>query len=132
MSTPELKKFVAAGVSPKVGRALVLVREFSQAELARRAGVGKNPAVISPCKVGKQRLGWAAGTLSRLMSGGRQLKLRQLLDILRATNVRPSRFFLIVENPDTPFLAWPLTEGELEAWIERAVQRALAGQPKSD
>ena len=98
--------------------------------LALLEGLLKERA-LTYCQL-EQRLGWAAGTLSRLMSGGRQIKLRQFLDILRATNVRPSRFFQIVENPDTPFLTWPLTEAELEAWIERAVQRALAGQPKSD
>ncbi|HSG40092.1 MAG TPA: helix-turn-helix domain-containing protein, partial [Thermoanaerobaculia bacterium] len=46
----------------------------------------------------EERLGWSSGSLSRLLSGGRELKLRQLLDILRVVGMRPSRFFVISEE----------------------------------
>lgn len=75
---------MAAGLSPNLGRALALVREFrglSQAELARRAGVGK-------------------GQQSRY-EGGRELpKLDSLSRLLKALRIGFLELFYIVRLLD--------------------------------
>jgi transcriptional regulator with XRE-family HTH domain len=83
-STPEQRKLVAAGLSPNVGRALALVREFrglSQAELARRAGLGKSQ-------------------ISKYLSGRELPKLDNLSKVLTALRIGFLELFYIVRLLD--------------------------------
>ncbi len=84
VSTPEHRKLVAAGLSPNVGRALALVREFrgfTQAELACRAGVGK-------------------GQQSRYESGRELPKLDSLSRLLTTLGIGFLELFYIVRLLD--------------------------------
>lgn len=98
----------------------------------------------------EERLSWSGGTLSRLLSGGRELKLRQLLGVLRAVGMRPSRFFVIAEEHVAiersldlratilnSIMSNGVTQGallsdeELEARIERVIYKLLASRKES-
>jgi transcriptional regulator with XRE-family HTH domain len=46
----------------------------------------------------EERLGWGAGTASRLMKGVRELRVEQLLAILDLAGMPASRFFAISER----------------------------------
>ena len=75
---------MASGLSPNVGRALALVREFrglSQAELARQAGIGKSQ-------------------LSKYQSGRELPKLDSLSKLLAALRIGFLELFYIVRLLD--------------------------------
>lgn len=94
------------------------------------------------------RLGWSSGAASRLLAGDRELRVRQLLAILKTIGMRPSKFFSLVEtaalHEDTlalraailrilssasePAEEEAITDAELDARIERMARRILASR----
>jgi transcriptional regulator with XRE-family HTH domain len=95
----------------------------------------------------EERLGWGAGTASRLLKGVRELRVEQLLAILDLAGMSASRFFGISERyanleealdvraailqafsgKDTPLgLATDeITDDELQTRIEEALRKML-------
>ncbi len=71
----------------------------------------------------ERELGWSVGTITRLMRGGLEFKLKHLLSILRVIHFSPARLFAV---------AYPYTRGESPA--EDRLQRLLEnmhGEPES-
>ena len=62
----------------------------------------------------ERELGWSVGTITRLMRGGLEFKLKHLLSILRVIHFSPARLFSV---------AYPYTRGENAA--EDRLQRLL-------
>ena len=69
----------------------------------------------------ERRMGFSnhSGYLSRLFHGSRELKLRQLLDILKALEIPPANFF----HAAYPH---PVEEGE-PARVQKALEHMFAG-----
>jgi hypothetical protein len=71
----------------------------------------------------ERELGWSVGTITRLMRGGLEFKLKHLLSILRVIHFSPARLFAV---------AYPFTKGDNPA--EDRLQRLLEnmhGEPES-
>lgn len=71
----------------------------------------------------ERELGWSVGTITRLMRGGLEFKLKHLLSILRVIHFSPARLFAV---------AYPFTRGDNPA--EDRLQRLLEnmhGEPES-
>jgi transcriptional regulator with XRE-family HTH domain len=71
----------------------------------------------------ERELGWSVGTITRLMRGGLEFKLKHLLSILRVIHFTPSRLFAV---------AYPFTKGDNPA--EDRLQRLLEnmhGEPET-
>src|SRR5258708_12801464 len=59
----------------------------------------------------ERELGWSVGTITRLMRGGLEFKLKHLLSILRVIHFSPARLFALAypsptcpNPPDTPLI----------------------------
>ena len=71
----------------------------------------------------ERELGWSVGTITRLMRGGLEFKLKHLLSILRVIHFSPARLFAV---------AYPFARGDNPA--EDRLQRLLEnmhGEPES-
>ncbi len=71
----------------------------------------------------ERELGWSVGTITRLMRGGLEFKLKHLLSILRVIHFSPARLFAV---------AYPFTRGDNPA--EDRLMRLLEnmhGEPES-
>jgi transcriptional regulator with XRE-family HTH domain len=71
----------------------------------------------------ERELGWSVGTITRLMRGGLEFKLKHLLSILRVIHFAPARLFVV---------AYPFTRGDNPA--EDRLQRLLEnmhGEPET-
>lgn len=71
----------------------------------------------------ERELGWSVGTITRLMRGGLEFKLKHLLSILRVIHFSPARLFVV---------AYPFTRGDNPA--EDRLQRLLEnmhGEPET-
>jgi transcriptional regulator with XRE-family HTH domain len=85
----------------------------------------------------ERELGWSVGTITRLMRGGLEFKLKHLLSILRVIHFSPSRLFAVAypfvkgDNPAEDRLQRLLENmhGEPEAW-ERSAASAAQPRPK--
>ncbi|HVR08343.1 MAG TPA: helix-turn-helix transcriptional regulator [Thermoanaerobaculia bacterium] len=71
----------------------------------------------------ERELGWSVGTITRLMRGGLEFKLKHLLSILRVIHFSPARLLAV---------AYPYTKGDSPA--EDRLQRLLEnmhGEPET-
>jgi len=71
----------------------------------------------------ERELGWSVGTITRLMRGGLEFKLKHLLSILRVIHFSPARLFVV---------AYPFTRGDSPA--EDRLMRLLEnmhGEPET-
>jgi len=71
----------------------------------------------------ERELGWSVGTITRLMRGGLEFKLKHLLSILRVIHFSPARLFAV---------AYPFVKGDNPA--EDRLQRLLEnmhGEPET-
>jgi transcriptional regulator with XRE-family HTH domain len=91
-----------------------------------------------------RRLGWAQGTLTRLLRGDRELRLEQLLAILKALEVEPLAFYRAVYAGKplaerlieglggpavSPVLVPPMmTEEDFSRRVQEALRQALKAQ----
>lgn len=89
----------------------------------------------------ERRAGWAKSSLTKLLKGQWEIKLRQVLELLAAIDVAPLIFFRLVyrdlplpdrlseelgEGGPVPVLLPPaMTEEELDRRIEEAVERIM-------
>jgi transcriptional regulator with XRE-family HTH domain len=76
----------------------------------------------------ERQLGLSIGNLNKLFAGQRELKVRQILAILKVLNVPPAAFFrLVFEHPD----ADPTSEAVLSSLDKLAAVVDLEPQPLS-
>jgi hypothetical protein len=120
----------------------------------RRYGVVLEELIASKAmsKRGVEKaLGWGRGTLTKILQGKNELKVGSLLEILRAIDVAPLDFYVLVHGEAEPdsgrspivsrilksfgppqgemeplTLPRDLSRGELEGMIEDVVRRILA------
>jgi transcriptional regulator with XRE-family HTH domain len=116
-----------------LGRYCIILDEF-----LRLRGLMRRPV--------ERKLGWSKGTLTKLLAGTNELRVRQLLEILEAIEVPPMMFFSRVyaehdvssallqqmlraleedSAPPARVLPTNLTDEELDTRIESVVQRIL-------
>lgn len=84
----------------------------------------------------ERELGWSVGTITRLMRGGLEFKLKHLLAILGVIHFSPARLFAVAypftkgDNPSEDRLQRLLENmhGEPDAWEKPAA--AAPGRPK--
>jgi transcriptional regulator with XRE-family HTH domain len=85
----------------------------------------------------ERELGWSVGTITRLMRGGLEFKLKHLVSILRVIHFSPARLFAVAypfsrgDNPAEDRLQRLLENmhGEAESWDKTAIA-ALPAKPK--
>ncbi|HLX10781.1 MAG TPA: helix-turn-helix transcriptional regulator [Thermoanaerobaculia bacterium] len=114
-------------------------REMSKAEGARITAMLQSAIRLSNLTYRdvERELGWSVGTITRLMRGGLEFKLKHLLSILRVIHFSPARLFEVAypfvkgDNPAEDRLQRLLENmhGEPETW-ERSVAPAVAVRPK--
>jgi transcriptional regulator with XRE-family HTH domain len=81
----------------------------------------------------ERELGWSVGTITRLMRGGLEFKLKHLLSILRVIHFSPARLFAVAypysrgDNPGEDRLQRLLENmhGEPDSWEKPAVHAAV-------
>lgn len=84
----------------------------------------------------ERELGWSVGTITRLMRGGLEFKLKHLLSILRVIHFSPARLFAVAypysrgDNPSEDRLQRLLENmhGDAESWDKATVSQALPSQ----
>jgi transcriptional regulator with XRE-family HTH domain len=80
----------------------------------------------------ERELGWSVGTITRLMRGGLEFKLKHLLSILRVIHFSPARLFAVAypysrgDNPSEDRLQRLLENmhGDAESWDKSAAPPA--------
>jgi transcriptional regulator with XRE-family HTH domain len=85
----------------------------------------------------ERELGWSVGTITRLMRGGLEFKLKHLLSILRVIHFSPARLFAVAypfakgENPAEDRLQRLLENmhGEPDGWERSPAQPVAAAPP---
>ena len=102
----------------------VLSREMYKTEGARITAMLQSAIRLSNLTYRdvERELGWSVGTITRLMRGGLEFKLKHLLAILRVIHFSPARLFVV---------AYPFTRGDNAA--EDRLQRLLEnkhGEPE--
>lgn len=107
------------------GGAAVISREMSKSEGARITAMLQSAIRLSNLTYRdvERELGWSVGTITRLMRGGLEFKLKHLLSILRVIHFSPARLFVV---------AYPFTRGDNPA--EDRLQRLLEnmhGEPET-
>jgi len=112
------------GTSQEGGGA-VISREMSKAEGARITAMLQSAIRLSNLTYRdvERELGWSVGTITRLMRGGLEFKLKHLLSILRVIHFSPARLLAV---------AYPFTKGDNPA--EDRLQRLLEnmhGEPET-
>jgi hypothetical protein len=85
----------------------------------------------------ERELGWSVGTITRLMRGGLEFKLKHLLSILRVIHFSPARLFAVAypftkgENPSEDRLQRLLENmhGDSDSWEKAPAQPVAAAPP---
>ncbi len=107
------------------GTGAALSREMSKSEGARITAMLQSAIRLSNLTYRdvERELGWSVGTITRLMRGGLEFKLKHLLSILRVIHFSPARLFVV---------AYPFTRGDSPA--EDRLMRLLEnmhGEPET-
>jgi transcriptional regulator with XRE-family HTH domain len=110
-------------------------RDLSKAEGARITAMLQSAIRLSNLTYRdvERELGWSVGTITRLMRGGLEFKLKHLLSILRVIHFSPARLLAVAypftrgENPGEDRLQRLLENmhGEPDSW-EKVVPQAMA------
>jgi transcriptional regulator with XRE-family HTH domain len=114
-------------------------RDASKAEGARITAMLQSAIRLSNLTYRdvERELGWSVGTITRLMRGGLEFKLKHLLSILRVIHFSPARLFAVAypynrgDNPSEDRLLRLLENmhGEAESW-EKSAPPAAAAAPR--
>jgi hypothetical protein len=133
-----MKKSRRQTAAPQEGGA-VISREMSKSEGARITAMLQSAIRLSNLTYRdvERELGWSVGTITRLMRGGLEFKLKHLLSILRVVHFSPSRLFVVAypftrgDNPAEDRLMRLLENmhGEPETW-ERSAAPSAPARPK--
>ncbi len=117
----------------------VISREMSKSEGARITAMLQSAIRLSNLTYRdvERELGWSVGTITRLMRGGLEFKLKHLLSILRVVHFSPARLFVVAypftrgDNPAEDRLMRLLENmhGEPETW-ERSAAPSAPARPK--
>jgi transcriptional regulator with XRE-family HTH domain len=118
------------------GSGAAISRETAKSEGARITAMLQSAIRLSNLTYRdvERELGWSVGTITRLMRGGLEFKLKHLLSILRVIHFSPARLFAVAypysrgENPAEDRLERLLENmhGEPETWERTAVPAAQA------
>ena len=118
----------------------MISREMSKAEGARITAMLQSAIRLSNLTYRdvERELGWSVGTITRLMRGGLEFKLKHLLSILRVIHFSPARLLAVAypftkgDNPAEDRLQRLLENmhGEPETWEKSAAPAATATRPK--
>jgi transcriptional regulator with XRE-family HTH domain len=107
------------------GGGAIITREMAKAEGARITAMLQSAIRLSNLTYRdvERELGWSVGTITRLMRGGLEFKLKHLLSILRVIHFPPARLFAV---------AYPFTKGDnpAEDRLHRLLEN-MHGEPET-
>jgi len=126
--------------APQEGGGAAISREMSKSEGARITAMLQSAIRLSNLTYRdvERELGWSVGTITRLMRGGLEFKLKHLLSILRVIHFSPARLFVVAypftrgDNPAEDRLQRLLENmhGEPETWERSAAAPSAPARPK--
>jgi hypothetical protein len=111
--------------SPKVEAELRRLADLLEAVL-RFQGADPGSRLRLGAQAIETQLGWAAGTLGRVLKGKTELKLRHVLDVLEVLGVPPEDYFDLAYGPSRP-----TTPEALMLYLETRNSRARQGSPSA-